>query len=1836
MSRESSSTPAVHPRSEPGDGNAWLWSLPDEPVTELPALAELESLPLDKLSYRDAERLFLCLLETEVDVTYAKSYGLAGQKQDGIDVYGRLRVLPPQPEVPVGNHGADCAHHKDNEQEKEQPGVADSAPLLPRQYVTLQSKRVKTVAPNDIKKAVTEFLVGTWAARSTQFYYATTFDFRDRELDEAIRDATDRLEANGVKFITWDAERLNELLRKQPRLVERFFGRHWVGPFCGPNKLKDLPDVKLDHTETRILRTRLRSLYQAAFAAFASLRPADSDDGGPFVILDALPRSGGQTDAWAEAGFSLPPAELALSSTDSATSGDAGESHSVTPSAFHRPRRSLRSVRALIDDRRDPASISDAIAADTWLAEGDRNLLIGIPGAGKSSLLRFIATDLLATEPSSVALQRSHGDRLPVWLPFGFLCHHLDANDSNSLTSAVQAWLASHSQRDLFPLVEKALTDDRLLLLLDGIDEWTTEATANTALGAVETFLGHTEAAIILTSRPYALARLPFNLNWRRADIAPLDPEQQRRVATQYLVPAEPIAAIDGVGRQDAAHVAMWSTTNVEPFLTQLTVVPELQTFAKTPLLLALLARSWRGEPLPPRRFDLYNLMVKMLVDTHPKMRARASTATDQPLNTSDFLTLIQAVAYQLKVDEIPQPVPAKAMQKVIEAALADQDILGYDRSEARKMAAEAMIMAEDEFGLLVPQGAKHVGFIHRVIGDHLAGCHLAEREPDQQNQTFADKHSDAAWTDVLLAALNAQPNKHTVAQTLDTLINAITNLETAPWPEDVLRAQATWRFIGAALAADAKLSPRKARELLDCLIDEVETSPSLTYRDDLITILVQAATAPTNGRHLHPVFKRWLDATRPNPSSAMQALRDLPAEYDHRIRRIVNQGLHHTDASVRSSAVDTYAVRYGNHKEDNTADHETKAVDPALVDLVKTGPDTQTQCAALMALVEGWPNDDITREHIEWARQSPKTNLRTVALFATAETDPVTPLRDLLNEGEYEFVEAHLFNERKSSDDHDWTGLNSTLVLRAVTEASAEDKQRLAEFAVTTMRQNPMGEGNRDMCWQLACGPLADQSILRDWVMEELSDTNDKHPLILYNLNQMPPAWTEHQPMKDIIAARISDFTNTLRGNVELTRALPAEHARTALLEAIDGFRPAAAAHELIDRFGDDPVASKELDNRFAKDQSAAALAGIAIEHLGPVIGFARIYNLLNDFNAQKPESAAENHVVVAQAVAYGWYNLKQAVAGENTDIDAQEAAEVLSTYDDNEVATACIAVPTRQGLGWHIADIIHIWPNQTIDYTLSELHTNHHITHGLNDPIQTAALLAHANKPNPRSNEVLDLALDLLTPLPPELREVLAHELTQAPLTPAQLLDITSPWMNDPDDGVRRTTAIGITQAIRRHHHPDAPQPAELDQWRKTVRNQLCAYGRSLEEDRQIGWTCMLLLGAPELLDGQLETINEPIRPGVRLTDLYGNPDELLVELIGQNWDTLRPHLDKNPLHQLTDARPKTDANDERALRALIGAATNAPAIAELLQQRIAAEEADGCISATRKLLETTPGGIDHLIATQGHTAANLDRVIYASNPNSGGRGDHRGVRERWAFTRITEAWDIPDSEREAILRAAGTQEGDLLGSPPSSRRSSTTRDPSIVRAAHDMLYPDSEVARRHLEQFTSWLDQPEEERSQNDPITWLEATVLTFMTTPAAQLPHHIERVFHLRRLELADEPIWKFTTPLLHRLTNDPEAIDALVDALDGTTPDATSPLFNNPAPKPEQEQADTARRVFLLARTLKAAGQLTPARLTTAMSTLRKVDPRTTVTDPFPGAVGPLHTLGALLADGYTS
>ncbi|ETA00852.1 hypothetical protein CcI6DRAFT_03727 [Frankia sp. CcI6] len=159
-------------------------------------------LPFDCLAWENFERLCLKLALERGKVDHAVDhvagdretgrmsarearaqgglYGTRGQKQQGIDLYVRL---PPAGDAPPGSGAS------------------------PR-YLSLQSRRVAKLTAAGLKKAVGDFLGGSWASASDVFVYATSLPAVQTELADEIARQTERLAAKGIEFEVWDAEAL--------------------------------------------------------------------------------------------------------------------------------------------------------------------------------------------------------------------------------------------------------------------------------------------------------------------------------------------------------------------------------------------------------------------------------------------------------------------------------------------------------------------------------------------------------------------------------------------------------------------------------------------------------------------------------------------------------------------------------------------------------------------------------------------------------------------------------------------------------------------------------------------------------------------------------------------------------------------------------------------------------------------------------------------------------------------------------------------------------------------------------------------------------------------------------------------------------------------------------------------------------------------------------------------------------------------------------------------------------------------------------------------------------------------------------------------------------------------------------------------------------------------------------------------------------------------------------------------------------------------------------------------------------------------------------------------
>lgn len=75
----------------------------------------------------------------------------------------------------------------------------------------------------------TKHLEGHWKGKGVkEFIIAVSVEANDDDMNDAARELAAHLRAQGIRFRLWDSVELSELLRKDPRLIDRYFNEAWV------------------------------------------------------------------------------------------------------------------------------------------------------------------------------------------------------------------------------------------------------------------------------------------------------------------------------------------------------------------------------------------------------------------------------------------------------------------------------------------------------------------------------------------------------------------------------------------------------------------------------------------------------------------------------------------------------------------------------------------------------------------------------------------------------------------------------------------------------------------------------------------------------------------------------------------------------------------------------------------------------------------------------------------------------------------------------------------------------------------------------------------------------------------------------------------------------------------------------------------------------------------------------------------------------------------------------------------------------------------------------------------------------------------------------------------------------------------------------------------------------------------------------------------------------------------------------------------------------------------------------------------------------------------------
>jgi formylglycine-generating enzyme required for sulfatase activity len=372
-------------------------------------------------------------------------------------------------------------------------------------------------------------------------------------------------------------------------------------------------------------------------------------------------------------------------------------------------------------DDRKPVPLQQAL-------KNARVVLVGDPGAGKSTFLRRIAFAACKTLLGKNALAAD--ELLPKPCPFPILIRAASlaeyirkrkaapAGDHPADTDA-PAWLIRYldtasreSAWDLGAAFFREKLAGSCLLMLDGLDE-VPDLVQRKAMARLleKAARSYATARVVATSRPPAYGGETVIPGFVTIQIGPLEDAAVAAFVENWC------RALHGAAAKAAAHQT--------ELMDAIGSKPEIQEMARNPVMLTALAvLQWNRKSLPDQRSELYQSVLEWLAAAREEKRTTPA---------KQCLDLMQHLAYTMHTD--PKGKQAEVTRYAAARILAPR-FRGLPEDEQHPAATSFLNEEEIDSGILVSRGDT-LRFWHLTFQEYLAAAALASRDADRPRLLF-------------------------------------------------------------------------------------------------------------------------------------------------------------------------------------------------------------------------------------------------------------------------------------------------------------------------------------------------------------------------------------------------------------------------------------------------------------------------------------------------------------------------------------------------------------------------------------------------------------------------------------------------------------------------------------------------------------------------------------------------------------------------------------------------------------------------------------------------------------------------------------------------------------------------------------------------------------------------------------------------------------------------------------------------------------------------------------------------------------------------------------------
>ncbi len=412
-------------------------------------------------------------------------------------------------------------------------------------------------------------------------------------------------------------------------------------------------------------------------------------------------------------------------------------------------RRDLRLAgREVSADALEPLRLGDPVPVLEILQNHSGVVVLGDPGAGKTTFLKYIALRLARGEGDQIGL----GDRLPILMPLAAYANALQREEIRLDDFIADYFADIVADLPIGQMLHEALRAGRALILLDGLDEVRDLNLRNTVVERVTdfyTFHRRPGNKFVLTSRVvgYRAVR-PSAEELAECTLVDFDDAEIEEFIVRWT------AAIEKQAQGNTAVAYADAEQDRRELLDAIYQNTGVRRLAATPLLLTILALMKRqGVTLPERRVQLYDQYVSTLLSTWNRARSLSGRAPGRDLDEIQTVRILAPLA--LWMHEVS---PGVGLVKREDLTRKLQELFAERGDGSPEIAARQFLQdVREHAALLLERGPGEFGFIHLTFEEYLAAVALALRGQGN-SEPIAEKLSahigEQAWREVALLTI--------------------------------------------------------------------------------------------------------------------------------------------------------------------------------------------------------------------------------------------------------------------------------------------------------------------------------------------------------------------------------------------------------------------------------------------------------------------------------------------------------------------------------------------------------------------------------------------------------------------------------------------------------------------------------------------------------------------------------------------------------------------------------------------------------------------------------------------------------------------------------------------------------------------------------------------------------------------------------------------------------------------------------------------------------------------------------------------------------------------------